>query len=393
MWGSDPVTEALDRWQRKGLIEPDTARRLAREAQEEGARAGRRLSRYALAAAGGVVLVVAVGVLADWLWPLMEVGTRSLVLAGVGVAVHGLGRWIGFPSRWRPAGYLLQTAGLFVLLGAFVYSAEVWTPGSPAGIAVGIAALTVPLVLAPRALRDDPFMPAVHLALGFAFLAVFLHRAAGLEGDALIWSLDAVMVAVSAALVVLLVRADDREAVDRILPSALSALYTGLILILLTVLGPLEMESGAVWAVDAWLAGVAALTLWGIHGAPPRLRRPGFERHLALCIVLAVPLGFFTLLEEVEAGPEATALALGLLGGAGLAYGTRFHAGATLKVSALVVSVAAWYYGVERAGALGAVAALGLTAALLFWLSGRLDEEEDAGPGGDGPLPSGGSSP
>ena len=38
----------------------------------------------------------------------------------------------------------------------------------------------------------------------------------------------------------------------------------------------------------------------------------------------------------------------------------------------LALLAVVWYYGIERGGALGVVAALAATAALLFWLSARL---------------------
>ena len=44
----------------------------------------------------------------------------------------------------------------------------------------------------------------------------------------------------------------------------------------------------------------------------------------------------------------------------------------------LALLSAAWYYGVDRGGVLGAVAALAATAALLFWLSARLGQLEPA---------------
>ena len=66
-------------------------------------------------------------------------------------------------------GASLGDAGNEAVTAAF-YSKHAWPDGSAGGIAVGIASLLVPLALAPRTLRVNLIMPAVHLcaALGFA---------------------------------------------------------------------------------------------------------------------------------------------------------------------------------------------------------------------------------
>ena len=60
---------------------------------------------------------------------------------------------------------------------------------------------------------------------------------------------------------------------------------------------------------------------------------------------------------------------------ASLTYGIRLRAEATLRTGALAVVVAAWYFGVEQGGAIGAVLALAFTAGLLFWLSTRIGRD------------------
>jgi hypothetical protein len=61
---------------------------------------------------------------------------------------------------------------------------------------------------------------------------------------------------------------------------------------------------------------------------------------------------------------------------AAFAYAHARSADAGLRslmgASALAFIAPIWYWGVERGGALGAVAALAVTAALLFWMSGRI---------------------
>jgi Predicted membrane protein (DUF2157) len=370
---TDPVHEALDRWERKGLLPRDTATLLREETEVEGARTGRRISQYALAATGGVILLVTVGVFADWLWPHMGPGTRSMIIALLGAGVHWLGLRAESDRGWRPAGYGLQTAGLLILLGAYIYSQERWANASPGGVVIGLLSLVTPFLVAPRALKRNTVMPAVHLALGFAYLAVFLDRATALSDDAIVWTLDSVMLVVAGLLILELIRSSDRYSASRALHAFVAALYSALVLLVFTGLGPLDLGEDMVWPVDAWLLVVVLMTLWGIHWAPRPIRRDWFERHLATCVLMGIILGFATG-GTLDAPPEVTAFLVGGVGGLGLAYGVRRNAGSMIWASVLAVIVASWYYGMERAGALGAVPALALTAALLFWLSRRVGD-------------------
>lgn len=371
----DPVLDALDRWEAKGLLDGDRAAVLRDEAEEEADRSGRRFSQFVLAGAGAVVLLVAAGVLGDWLWPRMGVGTRSFVLAAVGVGVHGLGLRIEGRVRWRPAAWLLQTAGLLVLLGAFAYSGQRWPDASAGGVAVGILALAVPVVTAPRTLGRNAVMPAVHLVVGLGFLAVFLDRSTPLGTNDIVWVLDGVLLLATAVLVLELGRRREPGEVEWRLNAFAAAVYAGGFLVFATALGPLGWEADAVWALDAWLLLATALTLAGIHLTPPRLRRSWFDRQLGGCVLLAIPLAFATCQGALEWSATPTALVVGLVGAAGLAYGVPRSVGAVVRAGAAAVVVAAWYLGVEQGGALGAVLALAFTAALLFWLSGRVGRE------------------
>ncbi|HEX6200707.1 MAG TPA: DUF2157 domain-containing protein [Thermoanaerobaculia bacterium] len=374
----DQVLEAVRRWERQGLVDEETASRL-REEQESWARGrGRRASQLVLAVAGGAVLLVAAGVLTDWLWPLMDRGSRALALAVVGILVHFVGTRMEDRERWLPASWALQTAGLLVLLGAFLYSEQAWNDTSLPGIVVGIAALLVPLLTAPRALDRNPVMPAVHLALAPAFLAVFLDRATPLSPEAIVWIVDGFLLLATVLLLRELARTTDPDAVDRRLHAFVVALYAGLALVIATATVSLELGEDTLWAVDAWWAGVLALTLWAIHRAPPRLQRAWYGNQLAGLVLLGIPLAFMTTLELLDMTAEGAAVAVGALGGAALAYGIREDGSLVVRAGALALVVAAWYYGVERGGALGAVVALAFTAALLLWLSVRLggDDEE-----------------
>lgn len=366
------LAAALERWERDGLLSPEQAASLRGEALGHAGRSGRRGFQYLLAATGGVVVLIAAGVLADWAWPRLGESGRSVVLMASGFGVHLLGLNVESRERWRPAGYLLQTAGLLVVLGSFMYSERPWPDLSAPAIAIGLAGLVLPLALVYRAVGRDPFMPAVHVALAFAFLAVFLERATPLSDDAIVWTLDGVLLLVVAALVLRL-RASRGEPEEAwALNAFVAALYSGLVLVVFTALGPLDLESDSVWAMNLWLAVVIALTLWGIHRAPPALQRGWFGEQLALCVGFAIPLAFFTTLEALDLGAEAAAVSVGAIGGLAMAYAVQQEERSVLVAGCVAVLAAAWYYGVVRGGALGAVAALAATAALLFWLSARL---------------------
>jgi hypothetical protein len=375
------VAEALERWERDRLLSVEQVAALRAEAAEHAGRSGRRGFQYVLAATGGVVALITAGVLADWIWPQLGDAGRSLVLIAVGFAVHFLGQQVETRERWQPAGYLLQTSGLLVVLGAFMYSERPWPDVSAPAIAIGVVGLLLPLVLAYRAVGRDPFMPAVHVALGFAFLAVFLDRATPLDDDAIVWTLDAVLLVVVAGLVLRLRRSTGVPEEAWALNAFVAALYAGLVLILFTGLGPLDLSEDTVWAMDLWLTVVTALTLWGIHGAPPALQRSWFGEQLALCVGFAIPLAFYSVLEALDleatgVEPEAAALAVGAVGGLAVAHGLRHEQRSVLAAGCIALVAAAWYYGIDRGGVLGAVLALAATAALLFWLSARLGRRE-----------------
>ena len=56
---------ALERWREAGLVSSEQAEALRAEAHA----GGRRGFQYVLAATGGVIVLIAAGMLADWAWP------------------------------------------------------------------------------------------------------------------------------------------------------------------------------------------------------------------------------------------------------------------------------------------------------------------------------------
>lgn len=366
------VSEALERWVEKALIPPELARRLREEAGQASVAGTARLGQYVVAATAAVVTVIAGGLFLRWTWPRMDAAAQTLALAAVGLAVHLWGVHLERRMRWIPAALLMQAAGLGLLLFAGLYSRNAWPDGAPEAVAAGIVALAVPLALGPWSLRRDIVMPAVHLAFAFGFIAVFLDRATALSGSDIVWVLDGVLFVVAAVMVDLLRRDVGGVRHPWALNAFVMAVYAAGALAFATAVGPLELGAKSAYPLDAWLLLVAALTLWGIHRGPPGLRRDWFELQLAWCLLLWVPLGFFTVMEAMKAPSE---VALALVGGAavlGFGYAVRQRIRPILATSAFAFIAAVWIWATDRAGALGAVVGLAFAAALLFWISGRV---------------------
>lgn len=368
---SRPVQEAIDRWEARGLVPPELAERLRQDVEEVSHEGTARMSQYVVAATGAVVLLIAAGVFTGWAWPLMGEEARASFLGVLGVAVYLWGARIEWSRRWVPASVLMQVAGLGLVLGTLLYSDRVWGRG-PASVVVGAIALVVPLVLAPRSFRRSVIMPAVHLCFGLAFLAVFLDRATGLDEDAIVWVLDGVLLFAAGGLIRTIVGDPYGERHPWALAAFVAALYAGFFLVLMTAVGPLGLDEASVVPLDLWLFLVVALTLWGIHRAPAGLRRDWFALQLAGAVLLWIPFGMYTVLEALDASSEVALLLVGGAGVAAFAYALRFRMRKVLVASALAFIFPTWFWAVDRAGALGAVLALGVTAAGLFFLSGRI---------------------
>lgn len=380
--GANAVHDAIERWTRKGIIDADLAARLGAEVAEADAAGTRRMSQWLLASVGGIILVIAAGVFVEWAWPLMDDPMRTGFLALAAVLAYAAGMRIERGLRWLPAAWLLQVSGLSLLLSANLYSQVAWEDRSAIAAASAGASLALTLALAPRAMRRGPFLPAAHLAFGLGFLAVFLDRATGLDEDAIVWVIDGALVVTTLWLVHLLRSDPEGKRHPWVLNAFVTAIYGALLMILLTGFGPLDLDDAVAWPVDAWLLLVVGLTHWGIHSAPPGLRREWFGRQMAYCVLFWIPLAFWTALGTVDGPPEVALIFLVGAGVGGFMYATHHGTRSVLVTSGIAFVVGTWYWGVARAGALGAVAALVVTAALLFWLSGRWGDDAEGAPRG-----------
>jgi hypothetical protein len=203
-------------------------------------------------------------------------------------------------------------------------------------------------------------------------VAAFLDRATPLSPDATVWVLDGVLAV--ATLVLLGVLRSDPSGTRHpwALNGFVTTLYAAFVLIVLTAQGPLGLEERVIYPLDVWLALVVALTLWGIHRAPPGLRREWFGRQLAYAFLLWIPMGLFTVAEAMRAPPELALVVVGGVGVAGFPYALRYRARRVLITSSLTFIAGVWFWAQDRGGALGSVLVLAVMAAVLFRYSGRL---------------------
>lgn len=145
-------------------------------------------------------------------------------------------------------------------------------------------------------------------------------------------------------------------------------LYAALVLAFLT--GDIIWDLGAMAMIpaDLWLLTIAGISVWALQEkVPVHLQRDWYERQLAYSVVLAIPFAFVTMLETLDLGTTPTALTVAGIGAAGLWYSLPRGLRGVLLASCLALLIAAWYYGAEMAGALGAVLALAAMSVLLFW--------------------------
>lgn len=367
---SSPALRALDRWESKGILDQEVAATLRAEVEEELKAESSRWAQFALAATGGAILIIAGATFLAWAWPEMGYAGQSAVLGIIGVLVVALGvRLLGHP-RLMPVAYLLQLSGPFLLVMALAYSENAWADRTPGGVVAGILSLATPFMLVTLALRKDPVLGALQAAFSFLFFFLFLDRALGLGMETSLWVLDGLGLV---GLAWLAYRLKDPGGPEWILNTFFALLYASLLLVFFS--GDLlwDLEEFVIVPADVWLLTVAGISLWALQeDIPVHLQRDWYERQLAYCILLAIPFGFITTLEAMRTGPDIAALVVAVVGSLGLWFSIPRGARSVLLASCLALLIAAWYYGAEKAGALGAVVALTLMAMVLFWVSSRL---------------------
>lgn len=363
--GANPVLEALRRWETKGLLSPDLAEKLGEEVREELEGQRGLWAQFALAATGGAVLIISGGTFLAWAWPEMGYPGQALTLGILGVLVWALGVGVLRSSRMLPVAYILQLSASVLLIMALAYSENAWPDRTIGGILAGGVALVLPFLIISAALKRDETLAALQAVFAFLFLFLFLDRALGLEVETGIWVLDAVGIV---GLGWLGYRLRNPTSRDWVLNTFMAVLYSSVFLVFITGTIVWDLEEKAMIPLDLWLLTVAGLSVWALQETlPVHLQRDWYERQLAYCILLAIPALFITCLETLDLGTTTTALTVASVGVAGLWFSLSRGLRGVLLASCLALLVAAWFYGAEMAGALGAVLALAGMSALLFW--------------------------
>ncbi len=370
------VLEAIERWTTASIIDQETADRLRSAESKHDLAATARISQYVLATSGAAVLLIAGGVFLEWAWPALDDVGRTITLAGTGVAVTAGGITLEVRGRWAPSSFALQLAGLGLLLTAYVWSERAWADQSLQATIFGGSALVAPAALVWRSIKSrNALLPGIHFAAGLGFLAIFLDRSTPLSGDSIIWVLDGVLLLATMILGRLLSAGPEYGGKDWALNAFITSMGAGFVLVTLTATGPLGMEDPML-ALDAWWALAVGLTVCGLAVETTPADRGGLQYLLALEVLGWIPLGMATARETLNQGPGLATLMVSGVAIAAYLYADRSGYTPVLAAAAIAFVLPIWAWAVEAGGATGGIAALTLTAGVLFWAAGRRGSAE-----------------
>mgnify|MGYP001194883688 FL=1 len=370
------VLEAIERWTTASIIDQETADRLRSAESKHDLAATARISQYVLATSGAAVLLIAGGVFLEWAWPALDDVGRTITLAGTGVAVTAGGITLEVRGRWAPSSFALQLAGVGLLLTAYVWSERAWADQSLLATIFGGSALVAPAALVWRSIKSrNALLPGIHFAAGLGFLAIFLDRSTPLSGDSIIWVLDGVLLLATMILGRLLSAGPEYGGKDWALNAFITSMGAGFVLVTLTATGPLGMEDPML-ALDAWWALAVGLTVCGLAVETTPADRGGLQYLLALEVLGWIPLGMATARETLNQGPGLATLMVSGVAIAAYLYADRSGYTPVLAAAAIAFVLPIWAWAVEAGGATGGIAALTLTAGVLFWAAGRRGSAE-----------------
>ncbi len=370
------VLEAIERWTTASIIDQETADRLRSAESKHDLAATARISQYVLATSGAAVLLIAGGVFLEWAWPALDDVGRTITLAGTGVAVTAGGITLEVRGRWAPSSFALQLAGVGLLLTAYVWSERAWADQSLQATIFGGSALVAPAALVWRSIKSrNALLPGIHFAAGLGFLAIFLDRSTPLSGDSIIWVLDGVLLLATLILGRLLSAGPEYGGKDWALNAFITSMGAGFVLVTLTATGPLGMEDPML-ALDAWWALAVGLTVCGLAVETTPADRGGLQYLLALEVLGWIPLGMATARETLNQGPGLATLMVSGVAIAAYLYADRSGYTPVLAAAAIAFVLPIWAWAVEAGGATGGIAALTLTAGVLFWAAGRRGSAE-----------------
>ena len=282
----DIIVKAIEDWRRRGMISDELAATLHADAEGVAQERGRAQLQYALGLTAGFILLLAAGAFVARNWGTLSVTWRCGVLMFVGLALVFGARLMERRARLEPVALLLRASGLGVLMAAYVYSDNAWEVGSIGALVIGVAALLTPLVSLVLSVTDRPGPTAVDTIASYGFLAIFLNRF-GVHEDTIVWILDGIMVVSLLVLGWRIHTRGDHPGLSRGLTAFVASLFGGMLLVWITLAGPLDAGDNAVWALDVWLAPDRRGVVVGdplLPAAPPQrlVRRPARRLRLDL---------------------------------------------------------------------------------------------------------------
>lgn len=364
------VDKALKRWMGKGLIDSGLADSLRAELDVFEQRRERKSSQLAIAISAAIVFIIGTVTFLGAVWPQLGAALRTLFIGILGIVLLIIGLRKEAGGRWGRLAYIVQTSGIGAILLSYIYSQWAW-PAGPGSRIIGALSLFTPFVLFAVISHRSTVLLSVVTMTCYAFFGTALYKLFSLAFNTVIAVLDGIFLAVVAGLAVLLFRSLDKEEADRFIITIYTNLYAGFILVWFTAAGPLGLDDSAVLALDAWLLLLTSLALWGYHASPSQIRRTWYVGQIPVSISIGIVLAFWTILGSLGGDSLGMALTVAAIGALGLAYGLKVNNSPTVIAGCAAIVAAAWYYAIARGELLGAVIALFLSAALLFWISIR----------------------
>lgn len=365
------VERALHRWTRKGLIDDPLATELREEARSQHDADTLRVGQLLTAVAGAVALFLAGALFVSETWPTLSEAARTSVLGAISAAVWVGGRLVSRRERWTRIGEVLQVAGLALGAFALVYADNAWAEGSAGARMVGVVALAVAVGSGPLAWRGSVGLVAAQVALSLVFAAIFLDRTAGLEFEAIVWTLDGLLLGVLGVLWFRVANRWDRG-VHRDLVAFATGLWAGLVLVFFTGAGVLDWEERTIWALDLWWAGMVALTVRGARNTVGDAERDVVETHMAACVLVGTFFIGFTGAEALDAPAELWAGGAAVVAVVGLMWALSVRNIPTVVASTAALVGVLWVYAVQHSDAAVAAVAMVVAAGVLFRVASRI---------------------
>lgn len=326
----DPVVDAVDSWQREGLIDESLHAQLRARAEEEALERRQKFAGQFITGTGGALLIVAFVVLTTIFWDDLTEWTRAAFLWAITLVVLVLGRLRLANMRTDRVGTVLVLVALPLamfatgLVRAWRIESEDWV----VALSVVATAVLIGFTLI-RDMRHNPVLLAASLAAALIFAPIAAAILEVNDMDAIWVALDVVVVAVLAGM------------------------------------------------------GVAIFLERGAR----EVARGGREALFAVAFVASAPLVPLTWFDVLEKSTDTVPiLAFAVLAVAAVALGLHNTRTSVVILGSLLGVGDAWYFGISQGQAFGTFFALFVSALVLFWLGSRLGiGRKGKGPNRNGP--------